>query len=212
MLLFNVPTEDSMRTKLTALALCVTLLAAAPIAAQQPAGDVNAMIRKEETNNSQIMRTMHVLTDVYGPRLTGSPNHKAAAEWAVKQMTAWGLVNGHLEAWDFAHPNERFSGFITSPVQDTLTCEVVAWTPGTNGPVAAHVYQMMLPEKPTQEELTAYLATQKDKLRGKIVLAGKHQIVPVSLNPSARRQDDKQASTAAGPAVPGNRRRMTPPS
>ena len=205
MLLFNVPTEDSMRTKLTALALCVTLLAAAPIAAQQPAGDVNAMIRKEETNNSQIMRTMHVLTDVYGPRLTGSPNHKAAAEWAVKQMTAWGLVNGHLEAWDFAHPgwlNERFSGFITSPVQDTLTCEVVAWTPGTNGPVAAHVYQMMLPEKPTQEELTAYLATQKDKLRGKIVLAGKHQIVPVSLDPSARRQDDKQAKERYDPNNP----------
>ena len=34
---------------------------------------------------------MHFLTDVYGPRLTGSPNHKAAAEWAVKQMTEWGL-------------------------------------------------------------------------------------------------------------------------
>jgi hypothetical protein len=36
--------------------------------------------------------------------LTGSPNHKAAAEWAVKQMTAWGLENAHLEPWDFKHP------------------------------------------------------------------------------------------------------------
>ena len=42
-------------------------------------------------NNSQIMRTLHYLTDIYGPRLTGSPNHKAAAEWAVKQMTELGL-------------------------------------------------------------------------------------------------------------------------
>jgi hypothetical protein len=70
-----------MKSKLTALALCVSLLAAVPIAAQQPSSDINARIRREATDNSQIMRTLHVLTDLYGPRLTGSPNHKAAAEW-----------------------------------------------------------------------------------------------------------------------------------
>ena len=194
-----------MRTKPTALALCVTLLAAVPIAAQRPVADVNTMIRNQGTFNSQIMRTMHFLTDLYGPRLTGSPNHKAAAEWAVKQMTDWGFDHGHLEAWDFGHPgwlNERFSGFINSPVKDTLTCEVVAWTPGTNGPVTAQAYQMMLPEKPTQEELTAYLATQKDQLKGKIVLAGKHQFVPVTLTPPARRQEDTQARERYDPNNP----------
>jgi len=194
-----------MRTKLTALALCVTLLAAVTVAAQQPAADVNTMIRNQGTFNSQIMRTMHFLTDVHGPRLTGSPNHKAAAEWAVKQMTGWGFDHGHLEAWDFGHPgwlNERFSAFINSPVKDTLTCEVVAWTPGTNGPVTAQAYQMMLPEKPTQEELTAYLATQKDQLKGKIVLAGRHQIVPVTLTPPARRQEDKEARERYDPNNP----------
>lgn len=185
-----------MKSKLTVLALCGSLLATATIAAQQASTDINARIRKQETDNSQIMRTVHVLTDLYGPRLTGSPNHKAAAEWAVRQMTAWGFDNGHLEPWDFGHPgwsNERFSGFINSPVRDTLTCEVLAWTPGTNGPVTAHAYQMMLPDKPTQKELTSYLATQKDRLKGRIVLAGKHQIVPVTLDPSARRHDDKEA-------------------
>ena len=175
------------------LMLCVSLIACAPVRAQDP--DINAKIRKEETDNSQIMRTMHFLTDVYGPRLTGSPSLKAAGEWAIKQMTAWGLENGHLEGWDFGHPgwnNERFSGFITSPVKETLTCEVLSWTPGTNGPVTAQTYQMILPEKPTKEEFTAYLATQKDKVKGKIVLAGKHQIVAVNLTPPPRRQDDKQ--------------------
>ena len=48
---------------------------------------INDKIRQEEAANSQVMRTEHFLTDVYGPRLTGSPNHKAAAEWAVKTMT-----------------------------------------------------------------------------------------------------------------------------
>ena len=66
------------------------------------------------------------------PRLTGSPNHKAAAEWAVKQMTAWGLENAHLEPWDFKHPgwlNERLTAHLISPVKDPLVCEVLAWTP-----------------------------------------------------------------------------------
>jgi len=159
------------------------------------------------------MRTMHFLTDVYGPRLTGSPNLKGAGEWAIRQMTAWGFENGHLEGWDFGHPgwtNERFSGFITSPVKDTLTCEVLAWTPGTNGPVTAQAYQMILPDKPTQEEFDAYLATQKDKVKGKIVLAGKHQFVAVNLTPPQRRQDDKQMkerydpnNSTAGPSRGG---------
>ncbi len=186
------------------LMLSVLLLGYAPAFAQD-AGDVNSKIRKEEADNSQIMGTMHFLTDVYGPRLTGSPNLKAAGEWAIKQMTAWGFENGHLEGWDFGHPgwaNERFSGFLTSPVKDTLTCEVLAWTPGTNGPVAAQAYQMILPEKPTQEEFNAYLATQKDKVKNRIVLAGKHQIVPVTLTPPPRRQDDKQAKERYDPNNP----------
>ena len=200
--------------------VCVSLLSCMPLLAQN-GSDINAKIRKEGTDNSQIMRTMHFLTDVYGPRLTGSPNLKAAGEWAIKQMTAWGFENGHLEPWDFGHPgwsNERFTGFINSPVKDTLTCEVLAWTPGTNGPVKANAYQMVLPEKPTKEELTAYLATQKDKVKGKIVLAGKHQTVAVTLTPPARRQDDKQAKDRYDPNNPnagqgrgGYRRQQEPP-
>jgi len=186
------------------LMLCALGVGYAPVFAQNST-DINAKIRKEATDNSQIMRTMHFLTDVYGPRLTGSPNLKAAGEWAIKQMTAWGFENGHLEPWDFGHPgwaNERFSGFIVSPVKDTLTCEVLAWTPGTNGPVTARVQQIVLPEKPTQDEFTAYLATIKDKVKGRIVLAGKSQTVPVTITPPARRQDDKQAKERYDPNNP----------
>ena len=199
--------------------LWVSLLSSVPVVAQNGA-DINTKIRKEETENSQILRTMHFLTDVYGPRLTGSPNLKAAGEWAIKQMTAWGFENGHLEPWDFGHPgwaNERFSGFINSPVKDTLTCEVLAWTPGTNGPVNANAHQLILPEKPTKEELAAYFATQKDKVKGKIVLAGKQQPVAVNLTPPARRQDDKQAKDRYDPNNPnagqgrGRRRQQEPP-
>src|SRR4029453_10222671 len=60
----------------------------------------NAKSRAEGMNNSQIMKTMHYLTDVYGPRLTGSPNHENAAKWAIDQMAEWGLGNGGLEPFE----------------------------------------------------------------------------------------------------------------
>jgi hypothetical protein len=85
--------------------------------------EINAKIRKEGWDNSQIMRTMHFLTDVYGPRLTGSPNHENAAKWAVQQMEKWGFKNGKLEPWDFGRPgwlNEKAAGHILSPVKDNL--------------------------------------------------------------------------------------------
>ena len=133
------------------IALCLIVsLSCVPLLAQNGGdNDLLARIRKEEASNSQIMKTMHMLTDVYGPRLTGSPNHKHAAEWAIKQMTAWGLQNAHLEAWDFGHPgwlNERLTAHIISPVKDVLSGEVLAWTPSTRGPVRANARQLILPE------------------------------------------------------------------
>ena len=99
-----------------------------------------------------------MLTDRYGPRLTGSPNYEAAANWAVKQLTEWGFQNAHLEPWDFGHAgwmNEHASGYMTSPVRDNLTFEVLAWTPSTKGVVHGNAVQVALPQTPTQEQLTA---------------------------------------------------------
>src|SRR5436190_7788565 len=190
-----------------ALGLIVTLFCLPLLAQNGSDKDLLERIRKEEQNNSQIMKTMHMLTDVYGPRLTGSPNHKAAAEWAIKQMTTWGLQNAHLEPWDFGHVgwlNERFTGHIISPVKDVLTCEVLSWTPGTRGPVTAKAYQMILPDRPSQDQLTSYLESQKAKVRGRIVMAGKWTAIPVDLNPPAKRLTDEQAQQRFGPnARPG---------
>src|SRR5262249_55929074 len=49
--------------------------------------------------NSQVMDVMSYLTDVYGPRLTGSPNVKKAGDWAVSKLKEWGLTNVALEPW-----------------------------------------------------------------------------------------------------------------
>jgi hypothetical protein len=185
------------------LLLILTLLSL-PILAQtsQREDDVRARIRQEGMERSQIMKTMHMLADVYGPRLTGTPNHKRAAEWAIMQMQKWGLQNGHLEPWNFGHPgwlNERLTAHIVAPVKDSLVCEVLAWTPSTRGTVRATTYQLVLPEKPTQEQLTAAFEKEKRKVRDRIVMAGKHQIVPVNLSPPAKRLDDKQAAQRFDP-------------
>ena len=44
-----------------------------------------------------VMETLYNLTDRYGPRLTNSPQFRAAGEWAVAQLKDWGLSNVHLE-------------------------------------------------------------------------------------------------------------------
>ena len=192
-----------MTNRSVALSLILSLVCL-PVLAQTSASDTDllARIRKEEAEHSQIMKTIHMLADVYGPRLTGSPNHKNAAEWAIKQMKSWGLENAHLEPWDFGHPgwlNERLTAHVISPVKDPLVCEVLSWTPGTKGTVQAKAYQLFLPERPAQDQLTAFFAKERTKVRGKIVLAGRHTVVPISLTPPAKRLTDEQAQQRFGP-------------
>ena len=177
-----------------------------PLAAQSHEdADINARIRQEENSHSQIMKTLHMLADVYGPRVTGSPSLKAAGEWAISQMKSWGFTNGHLEPWDFGHPgwvNERFSAHITAPVKDQLTCEVLAWTPGTEGTVSAQAYQLQMPDRPTPAQLTAALEAAKAAVKGRIVLVGKQTLVPVNINPPAKRRPDDQVREQYDPNNP----------
>jgi hypothetical protein len=168
-----------------------------PIAAFGQA-DVNAQIRKEGMDNSRIMRTLHYLTDMYGPRLTGSPNHKAAAEWAAKEMTSWGFANAALEPWDFGSPgwvNDRAYGFITSPTRDSLVFEVLAWTPGTDRVVSAEAIHILVPERPTQEELTAYFNSVRERVKGKIVFIGRPALIPVNFELPLKRIDPNPSPT-----------------
>ena len=190
-----------MLKRFVALSLVLSLLTL-PALAQNGSGDMLTRIRAEAMDRSQIMKTMHMFTDLYGPRLTGSPNHKAAAEWAVKQMTAWGLENAHLEPWNFNHPgwlNERLTAHIISPVKDPLVCEVLAWTPSTKGTVQAKATQLVLPERPTQEQLTTFFNSNKARVRGRIALVGKAAVLPVNLTPPAKRSTDEQVQQRYGP-------------
>lgn len=136
------------------LLVSVVLLRAVPVTAQAPASaagtaDVYAQIRAEETNNSKIMWTIHEVADVYGPRVTGTPNLQAAEDWAVKTLTEWGLANAHLEPWTFqpssaAAPvpgweNIELAAEAIAPFHGQLMVKPLAWTPSTKGVVEANV-------------------------------------------------------------------------
>jgi len=202
-----------------ALFLCLIAAIVSVSAEERIDQDAYWKIRQEGTANSKILQTLHMLTDVYGPRLTGSPNLKAAGEWAIVQMHAWGLKNGRLEPWEWGRPgwtNERLVAHIVSPVKDALVAEVLAWTPGTNGVVRAPTVQMTLPQRPTREELDAHLAPLARAVRGRIVLVGTPQRVLVTFNPPALRREDadvlQQLNAApAQPARPPGPARQGPP-
>ncbi len=126
------------------------MLAAMPMAAPAPEiPEVYAQIRAEETNNSRIMWIIHEVADVYGPRVTGTPNLKAADDWAVRTMASWGLVNTHLEPWTFqpesaatlvpGWENVDLEAEAVSPFHGQLMVKPLAWTPSTQGVVSAQV-------------------------------------------------------------------------
>ena len=97
------------------------LALSASLSAQQSAperidAEMNAKIKTEGMEHSKIMWIEHYLTDVYGPRPIGSPNHLAAANWAVKTMTSFGMRNAHLEPFTWRGVGwlpGRATGFIT---------------------------------------------------------------------------------------------------
>src|ERR1700719_2438323 len=90
----------------TALTIVMALLVGLPLAADWPVTeklDLDAIyrIKEEGLQRSKVMEIESYLTDVYGPRLTGSPNIKEAADWAQKTMQEWGLAQVHLVTFPF---------------------------------------------------------------------------------------------------------------
>src|SRR5215467_6998959 len=182
--------------RLAALVLASFSVAAHAQQAERIDEAMNAKIRAEGIDRSKIMWIEHFLTDVYGPRPIGSPNHVAAADWAVKTMTSWGMKNAHLEPFTWRGVGwlpGRATGFITSPVQANLKFEAVPWSPSTKGTVSGEVVSIVPPENPTEAELADYLAGLAPKVKDGIVMVGAPPAVPVNFNEAQKRIPDDRA-------------------
>ena len=174
--------------RLTAVALA--LLFGIPITAQmQEKVDLDAIykIKDEGLNRSQVMDILSYLTDVYGARLTGSPQIKAAAEWTRKKLMEWELVNVNLEPWGpFGRgwSNDNFSARVISTSSFQVIAYPKAWTPGTNGPVTADVVAAVVNNDQDFDKF-------RGQLRGKFVMITPMRDVPALFEAPGRRFTDE---------------------
>ena len=94
-----------------------------------------AAIRAEGERRSEAQTLFHTLTDVLGPRLTGSPAHVQAARWARDRFRDWGLGSSRLEAFEFGRgwSLDKLVVEMIAPRYMPLIAYAEAWSPPTAG-------------------------------------------------------------------------------
>ncbi|MBI2149535.1 MAG: M20/M25/M40 family metallo-hydrolase [Acidobacteria bacterium] len=183
------------------LSAALTLLCAIPIVAQiqQEKVDLDAIyrIKDEGLNRSRVMDTLGYLTDVYGARLTGSPQIKAAGEWAKKKLTEWELVNVGLETWGpFGRgwSNARLLIQVVSPARFPVIAYPKAWTPGTNGLAAGDAVIAVVNNVQDFDKF-------RGQLRGKYVLMAAMPEVQAQFQAPGRRFTDEELLTMSNQPI-----------
>ena len=185
---------EASRFLVTPVALVAALLAATVAAlAQRPDPDVLRAIREEGFRRSQAMEIVSWLSDVYGPRVTGTPAIEAAKEWAADRMRSWGLrVSEERFAYGRGWSLERFHAHLIEPQVMPIIGYPRAWTPGTGGTVKAEVVRVDVRSR-------AELERHRGRLRGKIVLTQEPRDVRMLEGDLVLRMDDRLLEEAARP-------------
>jgi len=182
-----------------------------PRAAQEPVDTASVEKIKAiglDPNSSKVMEIASYLTDVYGPRLTGSANIKKAGDWSVERMKEWGLTGAALEPWP-ADPSGQNGGFpcgwtndkfylaATLPQAFPIRGTPSAWSPGTNGLVRGEV---VLVTETTEEALKAKY--KPGDLKGKWVISAPAPTVNAYFNAPATRQTQESLDRMENPPPP----------
>jgi hypothetical protein len=198
-----------MKLSLVAVLLLSLTLAASPRQVHELIDEAAiAKIRDEGFNRSQVMDSAFWLSDRYGPRLNGSPEHEEAGDWVIARLQEWGITNVRKErfssgrGWSLA----GFHATMLAPRVMPLIGMPKAWAPGTSGTIRADVVQPVIS---TEADASAY----RGKLRGKIVLTQPARAVRMLEHGDgfvARYDDDggrwrKEAMTPQAPLPPLNR-------
>ncbi|HEU4993346.1 MAG TPA: M20/M25/M40 family metallo-hydrolase [Gemmatimonadaceae bacterium] len=128
-----------------------------------------AFLIDEGTRRSHVPQDLAYLTDVIGPRLTGSAGLRRANEWTASKLLEYGADTAGLERWPFGVGWQR--GPLTmrflAPHERWVSAVSWAWAPGTNGPRAGDVISV---DAQTKADFDSRFA---GKLRGAWVLLTK---------------------------------------
>ena len=191
--------------------LFVSLLAIVSLGAQErgdrPDLGLVGRIKTEAFDNSQVMETLGYLTDVYGPRLTASPEFREAANWTVKRLEGYGIANVRLEKWGpfgRSWSLKQASLEMLEPRYAALDAQALAWSDNTSGPVTGETLltpfgngRFQQDPRKMQADLDGYMAAWKGKLKGKIVMLTPNRQVASDTEPFFTRYTDKELSEIA---------------
>jgi hypothetical protein len=187
------------RSKVVAALLVVALSA---VLRSQEAVDLGVVdrIKQEAFANSQVMDHLLNLTDVHGPRLTGSPQFDNAAKWTTDRLTQFGLANVHIERFPFGRrwSAEQYSLELLTPHYMRLAAMPLAWSDSTSGAIAGEPllapFELAFARGPKRlaEAFAAYKKQWTGKLRGRIVLFTPAQSTPPREAPLFKRQTEAE--------------------
>lgn len=159
------------------------------------------VIKTEGIDESQVMEFAGWMTDVYGPRLTGSPMLDKATEWAVNTLKEMGMENVHLEEWGpFGKGWElkHFEMHAEAPNYFPVMAYPKAWSPSASGEG-----EVIYLDAKTQEDLDGY----KGKLAGKVVMVDSIRDVSEWFDPPAKRYESDNLLDMANDGLPTPRPR-----
>ena len=188
----------------------VPMLLSTSLLAHEPVDlEVVHRIKQEALENSRVMDHVFHLVEVYGPRLTGSPGFRGAAEWAVERLQEWGLKNARLEPWGpFGQgwSYTRFSAHLVEPQYEALIGVPLGWTPGTAGVVRGDPliapFRVGSSRRIQATSVDRYIHQYRGKLAGRIVLFSELEEVERSDSPLFRRFTEEDLEERAAAPTP----------
>jgi hypothetical protein len=187
---------------LVGLAAAATTGAADAVKTMAPAEFDQALLAEVKAG-AEVAKNLQHLSDVIGPRLTGSKQLERANNWTAEMMKKYGLENVKLEPWEMPYGWERGTASLKVVEPDTrVNCVVAAWgwTPGTKGKVTGPVVVLKVS---TRADLDKY----KGKLKNAIIMTAEPaKVAPVTdLNygplPPPKKVEPKEEKKAALGAV-----------
>ena len=171
------------------------------LSAQSDSDSVLTVIKKHGLEQSKVMEIASWMTDVYGPRLTGSPMLDKATEWAVAELRTMGMKNIHKEEWGPFGRGWQLDHFEIH-AQSPGYWPVIGYPKAWSGSGAGSGEVIYLNIK-TEEDLEQY----RGKLGGKFVLMDTIRNVDEWMDAPAQRHDFEDLLGMANAAKPTPRPR-----
>jgi hypothetical protein len=186
--------------KTTFKILITSLLFIVFAASSQTLPQALSKINTEGFQKSEVMNLISDLSDVYGPRLTGTDQYFTAAEWAKKTMENWGVDTVNFEnycddcmGWEV----KSFNVEMIAPAYMKIQAYPYAWTESSNGEQIGDLIWIE-----SYADLETVKKKWSGKLQGKTILIGASPQQNMLFEPLSKRFTEDQIEEAEKSIVP----------